>query len=307
MVAFSVVIPAYNGERYIDVAIQSALDQSHPPQEIIVVDDGSADRTRQVAESFGPRVTVITQENGGVAAARNAGVKAARGEWIALLDQDDYFLPQKLAQQAALIERDPQLVLVYAGYLLVRESAVVDERAAFPASDLWPALRYRSAITPCSAVIRKSALAEIGFFNAQYRMCDDWECWLRLLRRYSAASFAAVPDPLCAYRLWDGNHSKKSIRMLAEIERVIELAVGDLPPLPRFFWRNQILGRHYGETAIDLREQDLGGYLPYIAKSILYWPFGGRVASLFRYKVAAHMALVDTPRRFRQRHGSRPS
>jgi glycosyltransferase involved in cell wall biosynthesis len=305
MLKFSVLIPAFNGERFIDCAIRSALAQSYPPHEILIVDDGSTDRTRQIVESFGAPVRIVSQRNAGVAAARTAGVKLASGDWIALLDQDDYFVETKLQRQAELIERNPNLMVAYSGYRVLTSSGLMADYAAFRASDLWPALRYQSPILPSTAVIRKSALMEIGYFDSQYRMADDWDCWLRLLRRYSAARFGAVPEPLTIYRLWEQNQSKQSLKLLAEAERVAESAIADLNPLSRFLWRKQILSRQYYETSLDLRGQHLGNYLAYIVKSLAFWPFFGPVVPFLRYKVAAHMLLIDAPRLLRERYLAR--
>lgn len=103
-VRFSVVIPAYNREGTVARAIQSALDQTFPPFEVLVVDDGSKDGTAQVIASFGPPVQLVSRPNGGAPAARNSGIQRAKGDWIAFLDSDDYWLPQHLERMAAAIQ-----------------------------------------------------------------------------------------------------------------------------------------------------------------------------------------------------------
>jgi len=99
----SVVIPVFNGERYLQQAIASALEQTYPPHEVVVVDDGSTDASRSIVESFGGKVICKIQQNLGPSAARNLGTEVSTGEWIAYLDADDYWLPDKLEKQ---IERD---------------------------------------------------------------------------------------------------------------------------------------------------------------------------------------------------------
>jgi glycosyltransferase involved in cell wall biosynthesis len=105
----SVIIPAYNGDRYIVQAVESVLGQTFTDLEIIVVDDGSSDRTYQVLQPYLDRISYIYQENQGVAAARNRGIKEAKGDLIAFLDQDDFFLSDKLASQVALFRSSPSL------------------------------------------------------------------------------------------------------------------------------------------------------------------------------------------------------
>ena len=108
--SISVIIPAYNAEQHISRAIDSVLAQTHPADEIIAVDDGSTDDTGQILRSYGRQLRYIGQENGGAGAARNTGIKAARGEWIAFLDADDEWLPEKLKCQADHLRRHSTFV-----------------------------------------------------------------------------------------------------------------------------------------------------------------------------------------------------
>jgi glycosyltransferase involved in cell wall biosynthesis len=109
----SVIIPAFNREAYLAEAIESALRQTLPPGEIIVVDDGSTDRTGEIARSFGEKVRCITQDNQGVGAARNTGIKAAAGDKIALLDSDDVWMERKLEAQEAYLDAHPGVAMVF--------------------------------------------------------------------------------------------------------------------------------------------------------------------------------------------------
>ena len=113
----SAVIPAYNAEKYIERAIDSALAQSHLPDEIIVVDDGSDDGTGEVVKKYGESIRYINQENTGASAARNAGVKAAKNEWIAFLDGDDEWLSDNLESQMAILRRNKNLVWSTANFI----------------------------------------------------------------------------------------------------------------------------------------------------------------------------------------------
>jgi glycosyltransferase involved in cell wall biosynthesis len=113
MDSISVIIPAFNRESYVAEAIESAIGQSYPPAEIIVVDDGSTDRTAEVARSYGTRVRCISQHNQGVGGARNAGLKEVRGSHIALLDSDDLWDKRKLELQAAYLRKHPETDMVF--------------------------------------------------------------------------------------------------------------------------------------------------------------------------------------------------
>jgi glycosyltransferase involved in cell wall biosynthesis len=116
----SVVIPAYNGERFVVDAVNAALAQTLPPHEIVVVNDGSRDGTLEVLRGFGDRIRVIDQPNGGVQAARNRGIAAATGNWIALCDQDDLWSPAYLERAAALVAAAPHVDFVFANFQVLR-------------------------------------------------------------------------------------------------------------------------------------------------------------------------------------------
>ena len=121
MVKVSVIIPAYNGDRYLGSAIESVLAQTYRDYEIIVVDDGSTDNTAQVAQQYKNDVRYLSQTNQGVAASRNFGLAAALGDYIAFLDQDDLFLPYKLASQVELLDRDANLGMVNSGWQICQD------------------------------------------------------------------------------------------------------------------------------------------------------------------------------------------
>jgi glycosyltransferase involved in cell wall biosynthesis len=166
----SVVIPVYNAERFLAEAIAGALKQTRPPAEIVVVDDGSTDRSADVAVSF-PGVRVIRQANTGPAAARNAGVAAARGDCVAFLDADDVWLPTKLERQAAALACDPAPDVVF-GHMVefadvaAGAPAVISDRAAAPVP----------APVPSAALVTRAALERVGPFDATLKLGDfiDW-------------------------------------------------------------------------------------------------------------------------------------
>jgi glycosyltransferase involved in cell wall biosynthesis len=158
MTKITVAIPAYNAEPYLREALDSVLAQTCKPHEIIVVNDGSHDRTEEIALSYGSSIRYIKQENQGLSGARNTAIREASGDWIALFDSDDVMLPEKLERQTRVIEENPNLMLVYSAFTYLYENGSTYEMAAFPARKLWPALRYRTPILPSTSVIRRSAL-----------------------------------------------------------------------------------------------------------------------------------------------------
>lgn len=187
-VTISVVIPAYNAASTIAAAIESALAQTRPPDEIIVVDDGSKDDTASVVERFGTAVRLVRQANAGCGQARNTGVREARGSWLAFLDADDTWLPTKLERQVPETANPRVAVVVcrkqnYEGRLL-------DRRLTF--DDLWT----RNDALVSSSLVRRSAFEQAGGFWKE-RACEDYHLWLRLTA--DGWEMANVPEDLIVY------------------------------------------------------------------------------------------------------------
>ncbi len=215
--AISVVIPAYNAAGCVGRAIRSALAQTVPAAEIVVVDDGSTDDTGAVVESFGAAVRLIRRENGGPAAARNTGVKAATGDWLALLDADDTWRTDKLAQQLPFLV-DPAVGIVHARKTLSRGVEI-------PPYIDFDLLWARNCIINSSAVVRRSCYDEIGGFDENRRLLgvEDYNFWLRA----AAANWviATCPEWLVRYTPAPGHISGNRERFLAaELANIEEVA-----------------------------------------------------------------------------------
>ena len=289
MTKITIAIPAYNAEACLRETLESALAQTYPAYEILVVDDGSKDRTEEIARSFGDRIRYIRQENQGIAGARNTAIREAKGDWIAFLDHDDLILPEKLQKQVAVIEANPNLVVVYSAFAYLYVDGTTKVVAAFPARDLWPALRYRTPILPSTSIIRRSALLEIGGFQKLYCV-DDWNLWFRLVRRYSVASFQELPESLTLYRWWENNESKNFMPMAkASLELLDTLLLEDLKGFKKKVWRRMIEARIYYSLALSLRDANNDRAWEYAIESFLKWPFFGKALTPYRYKVFAHM------------------
>lgn len=285
----SVVIPTYNGAAWIAQAIDSALAQSYPPHEVIVVDDGSVDGTLEIVRSR-PCVRLIPQSNQGTATARNRGIREATGDWIALLDHDDYFLPDKLLRQKELAETNEQAVAIYSDFELLYPDGTKTPTCGLRPTDLWPAVRYRSPIQPSTLLVRKAALEELGGFDTSIRMVSDWDLSFRLTERFTTRRILHVPEPLMVYRVGHGNMSANHAELLANSLLLVDhrLLTGTRG-IRRALWRRRIRSRLLYETAIMLRQKGDPGHLDLALQSLASWPCCGRVVQPRRYKVLAHM------------------
>jgi glycosyltransferase involved in cell wall biosynthesis len=301
MTKVTVVIPAYNAERFLGETLASVFAQTVQPHEIIVVDDGSVDGTEAVARSFGDRIRFIKQENQGISGARNTAIREATGDWIAFLDADDLISPKKLEIQIQVIEANPGVVFTYTGFAYLFTDGTTKEMPAFPSRDLWPALRYRQPVLPSTCIVQRSALLEVGGFTRAPRRYfpEDWDLWFRLIRRYSADAFLGIPESLTMYRWWENNLSKNFMPMAdASLEMLDHLLVDDLTGIRKTLWKRRIEARIYYRLALSFRDAKNERYWEYAIESFFKWPFWGVVVPWYRYRVFAHM-LYTRLRNFR--------
>lgn len=180
----SVVIPTYNREGRLPSAIRSILAQTAPPAEIIVVDDGSTDGTPAIVGAF-PDVQYLRQENRGVSAARNRGIRAARHDWIALLDSDDYWLPRKLERQWRALEREPRFRFCHTDEIWIRRGRRVNpmKKHAKHGGHIFHQCLPLCVISPSSALIHRELFERFGMFDPELPVCEDYDLWLRICAR----------------------------------------------------------------------------------------------------------------------------
>ncbi len=201
MPRISVVIPAYNRARYLDTAAATVLAQTWSDLELIIIDDGSQDNTPDVCGrlcEYDSRVRYIRHENKGLPAARNTGIRAATGEFIALLDSDDFWAPTKLAKQLDLFARDQTLGVVYCDWASIDQSGHVSQGVNppdFSLPSLYEALLFDNVVhgSASAVLIRATCFDQVGLFDESLRANEDWDMWLRTAEHYQ---FAKVPEVL---------------------------------------------------------------------------------------------------------------
>jgi len=178
----SVVVPTYNRAGTLPRALDSILCQSLPATEIIVVDDGSNDGTAELIRRRYPQVHYLRRPNGGVSQARNLGIAAAEGDWIALLDSDDEWLPDKLATQRALLRKHPDIRLCHTEEVWIRNGLRVNQmdKHAKSGGRIFRACLPRCVISPSASTLHRSLFEEIGTFDEDLPACEDYDLWLRI-------------------------------------------------------------------------------------------------------------------------------
>ena len=228
-------MPAYNCDRYLPEAIDSVLQQSYQAFEVIVVDDGSTDNTAAVLQRYqqqDDRVRAIRQPNQGVAIARNRGIELARGEWIAFLDADDFFLPDKLAAQMAIATAHPDLGIIHSGWNRVDSQGnhllAVKPWQQIPKLTLESWLRWKPVL-PSAMLIRREWLVRSGGFDPRFPPAEDTELVLRLSRLGCTADW--LRQVTVGYRQHENSAMHKGLPQARSLAAVIDdfFSQPDLP------------------------------------------------------------------------------
>lgn len=216
----SAVIPTYNCSKLLPDAIESALNQSYSNIEIIVVDDGSTDDTSKVCERYGNNIRYIRRANGGTPAARNSGLQLAKGDFVALLDHDDCWLPTKIKSQVQAMLQDEAIGLVHTGGRVIdlETGITTSEYVAVAETDYHQILSWCS-VGCASAMIRRSVLDQLGGFDEDLHGVDDWDLWIRIGWEFR---IVGIPDVQVIIREHGGNQGKRYRRMYPIVRRCID-------------------------------------------------------------------------------------
>jgi glycosyltransferase involved in cell wall biosynthesis len=241
----SVIMPAYNVERYITEAIKSVLNQTYQNYEIIVVDDGSIDNTRQVLDEFlsskgfqieetngrntqyairNTRIRYFYQQNQGPAVARNRGVREANGEYIAFLDADDLWLPQKLEKQMNKFKKDSEYGLIHTNRIRIdlNGNPQLTKQRVIPEGQIFEELLKGNFICCSSVLVKKSCFDVVGLLDEskEVNKAEDYDMWLRIAYRYKCGF---INLPLVKYRVNPNGHCRSNIKAAYDAQKAVFL------------------------------------------------------------------------------------
>ena len=224
----SVVIPVFNGAAFVPTAIDHVLAQTYRPLQIVVVDDGSTDNTSEVLTRYGDQIELVRQKNRGVGHARNTGIAASQGEYVAFLDQDDWWRPDKIARQVTSFECDPALGLVHTGVAYFDQRSQDYTRPLNPLArpellqgECFRQLLAENHIRNSSVMVRRGLLTQVGVCDQAIsgNTVQDYDLWLRLSR---VSRFAYLPEQLTVIRLHEQQGTWDRRQMLSEEAHLLE-------------------------------------------------------------------------------------
>jgi glycosyltransferase involved in cell wall biosynthesis len=258
-----VIIPAYNAEPFIEETLQSVLSQTYQALEVLVVDDGSSDRTPEIVERYAQqdaRIKLLRQTNQGVAAARNLAIAHSTGDYIAPIDADDIWYPTKLEKQVQAITQSNAIGLVYTWSVLIDEHGLPfnTKKGCTKEGDIYLDLLLGNFVDNGSnPMIRKECIQRVGGYDPQFRRvnaqgCEDWDLYLRIAEDYK---YRVIPEFLTGYRQTLISMSSNVDVMMRSYELVMAAARQRKPGVPESIYR--LSGSHYC-IYLAIKSQQMG-------------------------------------------------
>lgn len=250
----SVVIPTYNRAHLIPRAIQSVLDQTYKDLEIIIVDDGSKDNTEEIVKNFKNKKIIYIQhkKNKGASAARNTGVKASRGEYIAFQDSDDEWFPDKLEKQIkAFNNSSPEVGVVYSGFYKVEGDKKIyvpnDDRFTYKEGNIHGELLKGNFVGTPAVLIKKECFEKVKYFDEYLPALEDWDLWIEMSKHYH---FKYIDEPLLNSYSTPNSVNLNQKNMLKAREIILRNHLND------FDKNKKVLSEHYFYIGVELCSND---------------------------------------------------
>ncbi len=289
MPTVSVIIHTYNNEKFIAETIKSVLRQTYKDYEIIVVDDGSEDGTRDALHPYMQDIRYHYKENGGIASAKNAGISLSNAEFIAFLDHDDLWIPDKLKIQMEYFDAHPQIGLVYAKYASFMGDKELRTKPEKGYSGwIFKELLSKSFVQTSTVMVKRECLDAVGPYDESFKLADEYDMFLRVAKRFQCGF---VDKELTRYRVHDRNASRNDLLFDKENLRVFKKVYNgytDLDGKEKKILRKRIV-RYSMKIAKRLYSQgQLEESMKYQKEAREYLPFYKRIAGSLIFKTWLH-------------------
>jgi glycosyltransferase involved in cell wall biosynthesis len=297
----SVIIPAFNSEKYISQAIESVLNQTYQNFELIIVNDGSTDRTEEIIQNYLNGHLYIYQKNKGVAAARNTGISASKGEYIAFLDSDDIWLPKKLELQVHYLTMHLDTDLVYADYSTFNDRGILEENLTLarqlprPCGYIFHTLLFKCFFQTSTVMIRRNVLDKVGMFDEQFFVGEDYDLWLRISAEHR---IGYLPEVVAKYRQHSPSITARDLPTYKPWEiKVIEKALKMFPQEKTKIFSRKLkkrLARPYFDiayAAFHKKKYQVARY--YFSKCLQTWPYNSK--AIIYYFLCCAFPQVTSP------------
>jgi len=303
----SIVIPNYNHASYLAAAIDSVLNQDYPRVELIVIDDGSTDGSRDILSRYSGRCHCETQPNRGQVVTMNRGWNMSQGEILGFLASDDLLLPGAISRMVRCLVENPDAVLVYPDFNLIDPDSAIVRRVVTPEFDYTEMVTKFVCPPGPGALFRRAAFEKAGGWDESLKQMLDFEYWLRL---GLLGRFLRVPEVLAAYRIHEGSQtfaaSTSQIRTEEPIEIMQRFFAGDIVPTAIMAKKTQALSyAHLCSAQLHFRVGNFGKGLTALRRAFSHWPRivlsarAGRIAFNILFSRAAHQTLWTIRRAIR--------
>lgn len=247
----SVIIPAYNKADLTVETVESVLSQTYKNIEVIVIDDGSTDNTRERLLPFTDKIKYVYKENGGACSARNVGVKLSAGEYIGFIDCDDLYLPEKVRKSVDYLEKNHDCGFVHTAAYFINKNGEVVSKYSHPQSRqrrrVYERLLNRNFICNSTVIIRRECLDKVGMFDESVFTPADWDMWLRLAREYC---LGYIDEPLTKYRV-SGSFIFNNLDLAEKEELQVVSKSFQYDPNTLGYIRNRVLSNLYRRFAAN--------------------------------------------------------
>ena len=297
MPTISVIIPTYNNASVVKEAIQSVLEQTLSDYEIIVVDDGSTDNTREVVRSFSDkRIRYVYQENRGRSSARNHAIGLAQGEYVAFLDSDDLFMPTKLEKQVACMEKNPNVLLSHTSYIRVNAGGeyIEEVESGTFSGKVYPEIIRGCPIATPTVMVQRNALGANMRFEESIRIGEDTILWTQLARK---SIILGIDEPLAKVRIHGDNAAFDPRQQIIGLMNIIEYTIRRNPDL-HFLTRRRLLSDIYLNIGFNyLRTRNMVQFLKFLGLAEYMQPLNPPFFMMCRLSSMLHLHPVGRFRR----------